>query len=100
MRPRSIPSDGAPGETRFKETLPIGRVELVSRAAWSEVLGALKVGWPGASYDLLARNCNHFSDAMLRSLNPEWALPKRLNRAAGVGSSVVGTLFFGTGKRK
>ena len=39
---------------------------------------------------MLKCNCNHFSEAMLRQLNPAWVFPQHINRAAGVGGSVAG----------
>jgi hypothetical protein len=43
----------------------------------------------GARYDLLRCNCNHFSEALLNKLNPEWTLPSHLNRGARVGGAIT-----------
>ena len=45
--------------------------------------GVLHIG----SYDLLARNCNHFSDALCQRLCAK-RIPGWVNRAARVGQSV------------
>ena len=50
MTPKAVPGDGAPGETRFRETLVLGVAELPSRAEWKRLLAELKAGWPGARY--------------------------------------------------
>lgn len=92
MRPKAVPGNGAPGETRFREAVDFGLAELPSRNEWHRLLAELKTAWPGTRYDLLKCNCNHFSEAMLQQLNPSWVFPKHLNRAAGIGGSVTGAI--------
>jgi hypothetical protein len=66
---------------------------------WQQLLAALFTTFPGSRYDLLDCNCNHFSEALLQTLNVEWMLPPNLNRGARVGSSIASkfsSIFKGT----
>ena len=51
----------------------------------------MKRDWPGNSYHLTARNCNHFSEAMCKILGVS-SFPGWVNRAAKVGDSLRGVV--------
>jgi hypothetical protein len=53
----------------------------------TELINAEAAVWPGRSYNLLTRNCNHFA-AALCSLLAVHAEPNYVNRAARVGHKV------------
>ena len=55
----------------------------------TELINAEAAVWPGRSYNLLTRNCNHFA-AALCSLLAVHAEPNYVNRAARVGHKVPG----------
>jgi hypothetical protein len=46
--------------------------------------------WLGDGYDLLTRNCNHFSAAMCEGLGVGRERPSYTNRLAGFGSVLIG----------
>ena len=46
----------------YRESLSLGRTEL-TRMRVEGVVQELSREWPGVSYDLLSRNCNHFCDS-------------------------------------
>mmetsp|Transcript_9019 Transcript_9019/g.23355 ORF Transcript_9019/g.23355 Transcript_9019/m.23355 type:complete len:230 (-) Transcript_9019:286-975(-) len=67
----------------FRETLSMGctpysEVEVLS------IIEELKCEWRGCSYDMLTRNCHHFSDAFCRRLQVA-SLPTWVNTLAGTG---------------
>jgi len=73
---------------KYRESLPMG-VTSLSEAEVRRLIEALKAEWPGCSYDLLIRNCCHFSDSFCRALGvgptPEW-----VTNLAGAGARIVG----------
>lgn len=80
-------SPGANTDHHFRETLSMGYTKLSS----SEVLKLIermKVEWKGASYQLLTRNCHHFSDVFSQRLGVG-AIPAWCNTLAGTGASTA-----------
>jgi hypothetical protein len=82
---------GLPEFGVFREQLLMGNYPGVLHEI-HDVIGRLQTfegGFGPGQYNVLRRNCNHFSDALcyelLRVHIPDW-----INRAASVGSSVVG----------
>ncbi|MCO5576150.1 hypothetical protein L7F22_029958 [Adiantum nelumboides] len=74
----------------FRETISLGHTSL-SRLKVTQVLFELGRDWPGSSYDLLSRNCNHFCDAFCERLGVQ-KLPAWINRFAHVGVVAVEAL--------
>jgi len=62
---------------RYRESMVMGKTSL-SPADVRELVEQLRAEWRGKDYDLLARNCCHFSDAFCKSLGvgpiPAWLL--------------------------
>ncbi|XP_042037723.1 deSI-like protein At4g17486 isoform X1 [Salvia splendens] len=54
----------------------------------NQILRELSREWPGESYDLLAKNCNHFCDEFCERLGVS-KLPGWVNRFANVGDTAV-----------
>jgi|EP01046_Picozoa_sp_COSAG06_P047198 hypothetical protein len=54
------------------------------------MLAELERVWLGDGYDLLTRNCNHFSAAMCEGLGVGRERPRYTNRLAGFGSVLIG----------
>jgi len=73
-----------PQVPRWKRTLHMGVARIESEATFKRVMENARREWPGSRYDLLKCNCNHFSEALLKTLDGGWALPHHLNRGARV----------------
>lgn len=75
----------------YRETIPIG-VTSMSPYRLRQTIATLQLEWPGSSYDLFARNCNHFCEAFAEALGvgpvPSWvnSLP---NFADGVADATT-----------
>eukprot|EP00933_Yihiella_yeosuensis_P011476 TRINITY_DN11881_c0_g1_i3.p1 TRINITY_DN11881_c0_g1~~TRINITY_DN11881_c0_g1_i3.p1 ORF type:complete len:272 (+),score=54.03 TRINITY_DN11881_c0_g1_i3:304-1119(+) len=70
----------------------------VSREEALRMMQDLRAEFPARSYDLVSRNCNHFSDAACRRLCGS-GIPSWVNRLAGIGDAVrsaVPSAFSGT----
>ncbi|CAI7923553.1 unnamed protein product, partial [Closterium sp. NIES-54] len=78
----SCPPKGNPMYT-FRETIEMGVTGMGEKKV-GELLRRLSKEWPGRSYDMLARNCNHFCDEFCQALGvgptPVW-----VNRFAYAG---------------
>ncbi|GAB4826322.1 hypothetical protein Ancab_009187 [Ancistrocladus abbreviatus] len=71
----------------YREKLVLGVTNL-SIFKVNQILRELSREWPGSSYDLLSRNCNHFCDEFCRRLGvPQ--LPGWVNRFAHAGDAAV-----------
>lgn len=55
---------------KYRESVPLGTTEL-SRSEIERILIVLRRDWPGSSYDLLSRNCNHFCEEFCSKLGVE-----------------------------
>ncbi|KAJ8467766.1 hypothetical protein OPV22_030318 [Ensete ventricosum] len=54
----------------------------------NQILRELSQAWPGHSYDLLSKNCNHFCDAFCERLGVQ-KLPGWVNRFANAGDTAI-----------
>lgn len=52
----------------YRESINLGRTNC-SIFKVNQILRELSREWPGSSYDLLSRNCNHFCDQFCEMLN-------------------------------
>jgi len=72
---------------RYRESVNMGGTPLTETEVLMLVL-EMKNHWPGFAYDILVRNCCHFSDALCRRLAvgpaPEW-----LMHLAGAGAALA-----------
>ncbi|CAA3010134.1 desumoylating isopeptidase 2-like [Olea europaea var. sylvestris] len=82
----SCPSTKNPMYT-FRESIKLGETTL-SIFKVDQILRELSREWPGHSYDLLSKNCNHFCDDFCESLGV-LKLPGWVNRFAHAGDSAV-----------
>lgn len=68
----------ANGSHEFRESIPLG-VTFMSIAQVDILLAEMAKEWQGDSYDLIWKNCCHFSDDMCQRLGvgpvPEWVNP-------------------------
>eukprot|EP00249_Psilotum_nudum_P014505 c24856_g1_i2 orf=595-1272(+) len=71
----------------YRETVSLGFTTF-SRLKVNQVLTELSREWPGYSYDLLSRNCNHFCDQFCERLGVQ-KLPAWVNRFANAGDAAV-----------
>lgn len=65
---------------RFRKQIPVGRTEL-SPSELRQQIAALAPEWSGTSYNLLKRNCNHFTVDLCEDLTGESG-PRYINRCA------------------
>lgn len=72
---------------RYRETIVMGYTTLSPGKVWV-LLEGLKVEWKGNTYNVLTRNCHHFSDCLSTKLGTGH-LPPWLNALAGTGAGVV-----------
>ncbi len=61
----------------YRESVPLGDTEM-SVMQVNRILMELSREWPGCSYDLLSRNCNHFCEAFCAKLGVQ-KLPCKLH---------------------
>lgn len=87
QRPR-IPPLGS-GWT-FYQTVDIGPLQ-GSRDESLRAIAELRSDFPASSYDLVSRNCNHFSDALCQRLCGH-GIPTWVNRLANLGGAVRGAV--------
>jgi PPPDE putative peptidase domain len=78
IEPRTAP------DARFRQAIHIGECSLDWRGL-RRVLDSYSDGWSGNSYNLLTRNCNHYSDALCFELTGA-RIPGWVNRLAFIGS--------------
>lgn len=71
----------------FRETLSMGYTTL-SPMQVLKLIDVMKVEWKGSSYNLLARNCHHFSDEFCQRLGVV-GLPDWVNTLAKTGHGVA-----------
>jgi len=74
----------------FRETLSMGFTNL-SQGQVSEILKEMTAEWKGRTYDVLLRNCHHFSDELCRRLGVA-PLPSWVNQLAGTTASAAGAI--------
>ncbi|RHZ78609.1 hypothetical protein Glove_158g110 [Diversispora epigaea] len=73
-----------PPNVRFKESFLIGYTSM-DKEEIKNVIDELSMEWRGNSYNLLSRNCNHFSSELCSRLVGKPA-PNWINRAARLGT--------------
>ncbi|KAJ7541136.1 hypothetical protein O6H91_10G047900 [Diphasiastrum complanatum] len=71
----------------YRETISLGHTTL-SEIRVDQILTELSREWPGYSYDVLSRNCNHFCEQFCERLGVQ-KLPGWLNRFANAGDVAV-----------
>ncbi|BAU02268.1 deSI-like protein At4g17486 [Vigna umbellata] len=82
----SCPSGKNPMYT-FRESIVLGKTNF-SIFKVNQILRELSREWPGSSYDLLAKNCNHFCDEFCERLDVP-KLPGWVNRFANAGDTAM-----------
>ncbi|KAL8534466.1 hypothetical protein ACS0TY_010469 [Phlomoides rotata] len=71
----------------YRECIILGKTSF-SISKVNQILRELSREWPGHSYDLLSKNCNHFCDALCERLGVP-KLPGWVNRFAHAGDAAV-----------
>ncbi|OMO68388.1 hypothetical protein CCACVL1_19981 [Corchorus capsularis] len=82
----SCPSGKNPMYT-YRESIILGKTNF-SKSKVNQILRELSREWPGTSYDLLSKNCNHFCDEFCERLGVP-KLPGWVNRFANAGDAAV-----------
>eukprot|EP00668_Euglena_longa_P036348 GGOE01046716.1.p1 GENE.GGOE01046716.1~~GGOE01046716.1.p1 ORF type:complete len:233 (+),score=79.88 GGOE01046716.1:63-761(+) len=70
----------------FKESIKLGDISL-SGSQVAMLLDSMRPWWMGPDYNLLTKNCNHFSEALAERLGFE--VPDWVNRAARLGDLLL-----------
>ncbi|XVF53547.1 hypothetical protein PTKIN_Ptkin05aG0107600 [Pterospermum kingtungense] len=71
----------------YRESMDLGRTNF-SIFKVNQILRELSREWPGSSYDLLSKNCNHFCDEFCERLGVP-KLPGWVNRFANAGDTAI-----------
>lgn len=71
----------------YRESIVLGQTDF-SLFKVNQILRELSREWPGYSYDLLSKNCNHFCDELCERLGVP-KLPGWVNRFAHAGDTAV-----------
>ena len=79
-----IAPKSAPHPAKYRETIEIG-TSLLTEDQFADALEALRRDFPGPSYDLLKRNCNTFTETMVKVLTGK-SVPGYVNRLANLGA--------------
>ncbi|KAK7380362.1 hypothetical protein VNO78_32870 [Psophocarpus tetragonolobus] len=82
----SCPSGKNPMYT-YREFIVLGKTNF-SIFKVNQILRELSREWPGSSYDLLSKNCNHFCDEFCERLDVP-KLPGWVNRFANAGDTAM-----------
>lgn len=82
----SCPSGKNPMYT-YRECVVLGKTDR-STSKVNQLLRELSREWPGESYDLLSKNCNHFCDELCERVGVP-KLPGWVNRFANAGDTAV-----------
>jgi len=84
--PKATPSGS---QWIYSQTIDLGPSDL-SEAEVRSVLANIRSDFPARKYDLLGRNCNHFTEILATRLNVNKSYPSWVNRAAKWGGSFKG----------
>lgn len=71
----------------YKESVPIGHTTMSEQQVLA-LLRRLNKLWNGSEYNLLKRNCCHFSDALCKELTGQ-AVPARIQTLAATGAAIA-----------
>ncbi|KAJ8657554.1 hypothetical protein O0I10_006856 [Lichtheimia ornata] len=77
------PKIGPPG-VLFKQSIPMGYIDMSDQEI-EQVLYAVSEDFGGTTYNLLTRNCNHFTEDLCSRLTGK-SIPGWINRAARLGA--------------
>jgi len=76
----------------YYESIDVGVCKM-TKVEFRKTIKTLRPKWKGTSYHLTSKNCNHFTDALLKKLCPGKSIPSWVNRAAKIGDKVVNMLI-------
>ena len=100
--PRQLP-EGFEGAV-FKESVDMGGTKMMAQSELRSIVKQVSKKWPAAQYDLLARNCNHFSTELCAQLGCPNPLPPWVNNLAGsaeagitMAAGLLGMMAIGMG---
>lgn len=75
------------GQCKFRERILLGETQL-SSSKIEEQLAHITQQFPGNSYDVVHKNCNHFTEAFSRSIFNKSVQPGWVNRSANYGKKL------------
>jgi hypothetical protein len=97
-RPRSVLPETQFHRSHLVGNLPSGVTSAQVQAVATELGDKLRGGWTTGSYNMLQRNCNHFSEKFLEELSERFVVPaagtrlvypEYINRAAKTGAGLL-----------
>ncbi len=89
QRPKEVPKFENT-QTTYRTTVDMG-VFTMSSKELKNIINQTKKEFPGETYDILTKNCNHFSDAICLKLVKK-NIPKDINRLANTTVGALGIL--------
>jgi len=96
QEPRYMPA-GAPWV--YKQTEKVGTT-LLTRTQIQQLISKMGAEYPNNTYNLVARNCNHFSDDFCKRISKSKSgIPGWVNRTAGFANAFFGSGIAGGGGR-
>jgi len=85
-----LPGQGGPGQPKLHASIQIGTARM-RPAELTSLIRTMEREWPGNSYHLLHRNCNHFADEFCFLLCGR-RIPSWINRLANGAGSLFGNM--------
>jgi len=74
----------------YNQTVDLGKTTLSDKDVMN-VLSSIRSDFPAKTYDLMGKNCNHFTEVLATRLNVHHKYPGWVNRAAKWGNSMRGS---------
>lgn len=87
QKPRQAPVFGEKSSTTYQESILIGTF-VSTKSRVDEVIRKSKRAFQGKDYDLLSKNCNHYSEWLVHHLTGQH-IPERINRLANTSHKVA-----------
>lgn len=82
----------------YRESVEMGQAKM-SVTDVAELIAVLSTDWAGADYDMLNRNCCHFSDTLCRWLGVG-SIPDWIHRLADAGEALSAPLRWAAARKK
>jgi len=83
----------------YKQTEKVGTTTL-TRTQIQDMISKMGSQYPTSSYNLVARNCNHFTDDFCKRVSKtKTGIPSWVNRTAGIANAFFGSGIAGPGGR-
>jgi len=88
QRPKEMPPGG---QWKYKQTEYLGSIKMDYKT-WQTTLKKIESSFPANRYDMLAKNCNHFTEHVATAIGLGSRYPGWVNRAAKMGNNFRGLM--------